>query len=100
MCPARPSLNPNFPKIRKAAASRFGQQLSLTGAFHRHEKPRGGIDGPADGQEPVVAKDGCIALAEGVGNAFPLLRIIDHPGVIVEQDVVVVDDAGVLGDGV
>ena len=53
----------------------------------------------ADGEQAVVAQDRGLVVAEGVGDALALLGIVDHDaGVVVEQDVVLEEDARVLGE--
>ena len=46
----------------------------------------------------MVAQDGRLVRAEGVGDALALLEVDHDAGVVVEQRVIVVEDAGVLGE--
>ena len=48
----------------------------------------------------MVAEDGGLVVPEGVGDPLPLLEVEHHPGVVVEDGVVLVEGAHVLGDGV
>ena len=48
----------------------------------------------------MVAEDGGLVVAEGVGDALALLDVDDHAGVVVEEAVVLEEGAGVLGDRV
>ena len=54
----------------------------------------------ADGEQAVVAQDGRLVVAEGVGDALALLDVEHDAGVVVEQAVVLEEDAGVLGERV
>ena len=54
----------------------------------------------ADREQAVVAQDDGLAVAELVRDALAFLEIEHHAGVLVEQGVVVVERAGVLGDRV
>ena len=53
----------------------------------------------ADGQQAVVAQDDRLVVAERGGDALALLGVEDDAGVVVEERVVLVERAGVLGDG-
>ena len=79
---------------------RLGQQLGLAGAFHGHKQPGHLVDAAANGEQSVVAEDHRCVFAEGVGDALAFLGVVDHARVVVEQYVVVPEDAGVLGDRV
>ena len=46
----------------------------------------------------MVAEDGRPGLPEGVGDPLSFLRVEDNAGVVVEEHVVVVEDATVLSD--
>ena len=48
----------------------------------------------------MVAQDGRLRVAESMGDALALLEIEHHAGVVVEQHVIAVEGAGVLGQGV
>ena len=47
----------------------------------------------ADGEEAVVAEDGGLVVAEGVGDALALLEVEHDAGVVVEEGVVAVEGA-------
>ena len=49
---------------------------------------------------PWLRRMAALLLAEGVGDALALLDVVHDAGVVVEQGVVLEEDAGVLGDGV
>ena len=48
----------------------------------------------------MVPKDGGTPVTQGVGETLSLLGVVDHSRVVVEQHVVAVEDAAVLGDRV
>src|SRR5438552_14459713 len=75
-------------------------QLHLAGALHGDEPEGGFVDRVADGEQPVVAKDHRLAVAQSVGQALALFQVEDDTGVVVEQGVVAVEGADVLGQGV
>src|SRR5579875_1802367 len=52
----------------------------------------------SDGEQAVVAQDHRFVVAEGMGDPLALLGVDHHPGVVVEQGVVLVEGADVLGD--
>src|SRR5918998_3874371 len=79
---------------------RFGEQLHLAGALHRDEPPHGLVDAAPDGQQSVVGEDDRLALAERLGDALALLELEHRAGVVVEDGVVAVERAGVLGERV
>ena len=79
---------------------RLGQQLGLAGTLHGDEPPDGLVHRVADGEKPVVAKDDSLVVAEGGGDALALFGVDHHAGVVVEEPVVLVEGADVLGDGV
>src|SRR5580693_2945981 len=80
-------------------ARRGREELRLARPLHRDEPPRRLLDGVPDGQQAVVAEDGRLVAAEGVGDPLALLEVEDDPGVVVEHRVVLVEGADVLGDG-
>ena len=75
-------------------------QLGLTRALHRDEPPHRFVDRVPDGEQPVVAQDRGLVVAERVGDALALLGVEHDAGVVVEQRVVVVERADVLGQRV
>ena len=81
-------------------AGRLGQQLGLARALHGDEPPGRLVDRVPDGQQPVVAEDDGLVVAERVGDALALLDVEHHAGVVVEERVVLVEGADVLGDRV
>src|SRR5258705_8781000 len=78
----------------------FGHQLRVTRPLHRDEPPRRFLDGLADREQAVVAQDDGFAVAECMRDALAFLGVEDDARVGVEQRVVVVEGAGVLGDRV
>src|SRR3954471_19731288 len=76
----------------------LGDELHLAGPLHGDEPPDRRVDRLADGQQPVVAQDDGLVVAEGVGDALALLDVSDHTGVVVEKRVVVVERRDVLRD--
>ena len=75
------------------------QQLGLARALHGDEPPGRLVDRRLpDGQQPVVRQDDGLVPAERVGQSLALLEIEHDTGVVVEQGVVAVERAGVLGD--
>ena len=69
-------------------------------ALHGDVQPGRLVDGVADGEDAVVAQDGRLVVAEGVGDALALLDVDHDAGVVVEEAVVLEEGAGVLGDRV
>ena len=51
-------------------------------------------------QEAVVLKDGGLVLADGIGDALPLLDVEHDAGVVVEEPVIAVERARILGERV
>jgi hypothetical protein len=74
------------------------EQLGLAGALHRREPVHGLLHAVAHREEPVVAEDDGLRLAERVGQALALLDVEDDAGEVVEQRVVLEEDAAVLGE--
>jgi hypothetical protein len=77
-------------------AGGFGEQLSLAGTVHGDEPPGGFVDGVADGQQAVIAEDGGFLCAKGAGDAVAFGSFLDDAGVILENDVIFVERAGIL----
>src|SRR6201991_1902373 len=73
-------------------------ELRLAGPLHGDEPPGGLVDGRADGEEAVVAKDHRLRPPEGLRDAFALVDVEDNTGVVVEDLMVYVEDARILGD--
>lgn len=72
----------------------------MTTLVEAHEPEDGFFDGAADGQEAVVLEESGFGAAEGAGDVFAFL-FREHDAVEGGvEDVVVVEGAGVLGDGV
>ena len=78
----------------------FGEELRLAGTVHRDEPPGGFVDGVADGEQAVIAQDGGLFPAEGAGDAIAFGSFLDDPGVIIEDHVILVKRACVLGEGI
>ena len=70
---------------RDRLAGCLGQQLRVAAAVHRDEPPHRLVDGPADGQQPVIAQDDRLALAERLRDAVALRGLVDDAGVVVEH---------------
>jgi hypothetical protein len=79
-------------------AGGFGEQLGLAGAVHGDEPPGGFVDGMADGEQAVIAEDGGFLRAEGSGDAIAFGGFLDDAGVILENDVIFVKRASILGE--
>ena len=79
-----------------ASARSWAWQLRSHG-----DKPPGGfVHRGAYGEQAVVAEDERFAGAQRLCDAIPFRSFVDHPGVIVEERVVLVKCAGILRDGV
>ncbi len=51
-----------------------------------------------DGQQAMVAQDGCLPVAQGFGDAFAFGSFVNNAGEVSEQGVVIVEGAYVLGN--
>ena len=69
-------------------------------ALHRDERPHRRVDGVADGEQPVVAEDDRLGVAERGSDALALLEVEHDAGEVVEQGVVLEERARVLRDRV
>ena len=78
-------------------AGGLGQQLRLAGPVHGHERARGRVHRRAHGEQAVVLEDGGLAFAQRGRDALALVELHHHAAVAVEDHVVVVEGAGVLG---
>src|SRR5947207_1034756 len=78
----------------------LGQQLDGARPVHGDEPEGGLVDRPAHGEQPVVAEDDGLAPPQGMGDALGLVEVEDDAGVIVEQGMVLIERAGILGDRV
>ena len=76
------------------------EQLGLAAAIHRDEPPDGLVDRLADGEQAVVAQDRGLAVTRERGRCACPPSVEDDARVVVEEHVVVIEGAGVLGDRV
>ena len=81
-------------------AGGVGQQLRVARAVHGDEEPGRRIEAAAHGEQPVVAEDGGLVGAEGLGDALALADVEHDARVVVEQGVVLVEGARVLRQGI
>jgi len=79
-------------------AGGFGEQLGLARAVHGDEPPSGFVDRVADSEQSVIAEDGGLLGAEGAGDAVAFGSFLDDAGEILENDVILVKCASVLGE--
>ena len=66
-------------------ARRLGEQLRLARALHRDEPAHRLVDRVADGEQPVVAQDHGLAVAERVRDALALFEVEHDARVVVEE---------------
>jgi hypothetical protein len=78
-------------------AGGFGKQLGLARAVHGDEPPGGFVDGMADSEQAVIAEDGGFLRAEGAGDAVAFGSFLNDTGEILENDVILVKCASILG---
>src|SRR5438270_13995937 len=71
-------------------ARRLGHQLHLTRTLQGDEPEGRLVDRLTDGEQPVVAEDDGLGVAEGVGEALALFEVAHHTRVLVEESVVAV----------
>jgi hypothetical protein len=79
-------------------AGGFGEQLGLARAVHGDEPPSGFVHGMADSEQAVIAEDGGFLRAEGAGDAVAFGGFFDDAGEILENDVIFVKRASILGE--
>ena len=81
-------------------ARSLGEQLGLGGVLHRDIAGDSALDAAADRQQAVVLQDRGALVPERKGDALAFGRIEDDARIDLEQDVLLVEEAGVLGDRV
>ena len=84
--------------MQHGRTGRLSQQLGLAGSLHRDEPPHRLVDrGLPDGQQAVVREDQRLVPTERVGDPLALFQVEHDARVVVEDRVVAVERAGVLG---
>ena len=83
---------------RDRRTSGHRQELRLATAFHRDVPPCGFVDGMADCEQSVVAKDGRLLHPEAFSDSQTFRGVKHHSGVVIEEHMVVVERARVLGN--
>ena len=97
--PVRAVVSACSASISTGVPAGLGEQLRLARALHRDEPPRGLVDRRlADREQAVVRQDHGLVAAERVRDALALLEVEHDAGVVVEQRVVAVERARVLGE--
>ena len=61
-------------------AHSFGHQLGLAASFHGDEPPRGLVNCVPNGQQAMVAQNGCFPVAESFGDAFAFGSFVNNAG--------------------
>ena len=82
--------------VRRAGG--LGEQLRLAGAVHGDEPPGSFVHSVANGEQAMIAEDGGFLRAEGAGDAVAFGGFLDDAGVIIENNVILVKGASILGE--
>lgn len=82
----------------RVGAGGHGDELGVAEALEGDEPVDSGLDGGGGGQQAVVAEDGGLFAADGLGDGVALLAAEDDAVELVVERNVVVKGAGVLGD--